>query len=199
MDGIRHPVGEQPTNVYWKRRLAVVIAIIVLGLLVWWAISALTSSNTPAGTPTADPSVSASPSTSAAADPGRDCTAEDFTVATGPENANFKGDKVPTFTVTVKSTADTPCMVDPTKASKIVVKSGTELWFDSSKCTDYAVYDAQKFLLEAGASHELTATWNRGRDQAGCSAELVDADTGYYWVTATVQGVSASKLQFQLS
>ena len=27
MDGIRHPVGDEPTNVYWKRRLAVVIAI----------------------------------------------------------------------------------------------------------------------------------------------------------------------------
>jgi len=199
MDGMRHPVGDEPTNVYWKRRLAVVIAIIAFALLLWWVISALSSSDTPAGTPTTSPTVSTSPTTSAAADPGRDCTADDFTVTTGPENANFKGSAVPTFTVDVKSAADTPCMVDPTTASKIIVKSGDELWFDSSKCTDYAVYDAQKFLLDAGASHELTATWNRGRDQAGCSAELVDADTGYYWVTATVQGVSASKLQFQLS
>ena len=199
MDGIRHPVGEQPTNVYWKRRLAVVIAVIVVGLLVWWAISALTSSNAPSTPPTTAPTVSTSPSTSAVADPGRDCTAEEFTVASGPANANFAGDTVPTFMVTVTSTAASPCMVDPTTASKIVVKSGNDVWFDSSKCTTYAVYNAEKFLLDTGAKRDLTATWNRGRDTAGCSTELVAADTGYYWIATTVQGVSAENLQFQLS
>ena len=199
MDGIRHPVGDEPTTVYWKRRLAVVIAVVVLGLLLWWVISALTSSNAPSTTPTTTPTVSTSPSTSAVADPGRDCAADEFTVATGPANANFAGDTVPTFTVTVTSTAASPCMVDPTKASKIVVNSGDVLWFDSSKCTAYAAYDAEKFLLDKGATHALTTTWNRGRDDAGCSKDLVAAPAGYFWITATVQGVTAEKLQFQLS
>jgi hypothetical protein len=199
MDGLKHPVGEQPPNVYWRRRVAVVAGIIVLGLLVWWILGALTSgTQEPGGGTTPDPTVSATTSPAAAADPGRDCAAEDFSVVTGPRDAEFTGDDLPTFTVTVISTAETPCVVDPATAAKIVVTSGDNTWFDSSTCTDYAAFDAEKFVLEAEATYDLTTTWNRGRDDAGCSSEPAEKQEGYYWIVATVQGVSADKIQFRL-
>src|SRR4051794_17967273 len=100
MDGIRHPVGDQPTNVYWKRRLAVVIAIVVLALLVWWIFSALGSSDSPSSTPTTDPTTSTSPSTSASADLDRACTSDDLKLMTEPTSASFPADTEPTFSVT---------------------------------------------------------------------------------------------------
>ena len=204
MDGLTHPVGDQPPEVYWKRRLAVIVAVVVLALLLWWLISAMTGgSGTPATTPgasnSANPTSTSSTSPATVADPSRPCTDADVTVVAGPQNAAFKGDKRPTFKITVTSKGPSACMVDPTTNSKIVIKSGDEKWFDSSTCKDYATFDAEKFLLQPGDVKDLSTTWNRGRDDKGCSADLQTAHPGYYWITATVQGLAADKLQFQLS
>ena len=203
MDGLTHPVGDQPPEVYWKRRLAVIVAVVVLALLLWWLISAMTGgSGTPATTPgatnSANPTSTSSTSPAAVADPSRPCTDADVTVVT-TSDSTFNGDAVPTFAVTVKSKASTPCVVDPTMGAKIVIVSGSDTWFDSSTCKNYAAFDSEKFVIEAGDKHELTATWNRGRDEKGCSTKLQPADTGSYWVTATVQGVKAAKVQFALA
>lgn len=200
MDGIRHPVGDQPATVYWKRRLAVVIAIVVLGLLVWWVISALTTSSDPGTTPNPGSTVTTSPTTSPTTDLSRACGAEDITVATGPADGKFTGDSLPTFTVTVTGIGDSPCIVDPTSGSKIVIKSGSDTWFDSSKCTgDYTTFDSEPFLIQPSETHDLTTTWNRGRDDAGCSPDPAKKVTGFYWATATVGGVTADKIQFQIA
>jgi len=199
MDGLKHPVGEQTPNVYWRRRVAVIAAIIVLGLLVWWVLGALTAGPaTPGASNSPGATTSPSPTESTAADPGRDCTAEDVKVAAvAPET--IAASKAPTFTVTVTSTASSPCIVDPTKGSKIVVRSGDDQWFDSSKCTDYTTFDAEPFLLDAEGEHELTTSWNYGRDDAGCSADLQEADAGTYKVKATVSGVAAKEATFTVT
>lgn len=200
MDGLKHPVGEQTPNVYWRRRVSVIVLIILLGLLVWWVVGALTNDTAdPGGSTSPEPTISTSTSPTAAADPSRPCVDADITVTSGPKDGVFSASEPPTFTVTVKSVADSTCIVDPTKDSKIVITSGDEKWFDSATCTDYNVYDAEKFIIEPGAKKELTASWNLGRDAAGCpSDEKPAADKGFYWFTATVQGVAADKLQFEV-
>jgi len=200
MDGLKHPVGDQPANIYWRRRLFVIVAIVVLALFLWWAISALSSnSKTPGAAPTNTSTSTASPSPTVNADPSRTCTDADVTVVSGPENASFAGNKVPTFTITVTSIADTPCVVDPATASKIVITSGEDTWFDSSKCNGYEVFDAEKFVIEPQGTKELSTTWNKGRDDKGCSADQQAGTKGYYWFKATLQGIAADKLQFQLT
>jgi hypothetical protein len=199
MDGLKHPVGEQTPNVYWRRRVAVLAVIVLLGLLLWWIIGVVTEGSAEPSASTS-PETSVSPSTSAAASSGDvpDCAAEDLTIATGPENLIFAGDEKPTFTVAVTSAATQTCIVDPAKDSKVVVTSGDETWFDSTTCDDYTVFDSEKFVIEPGASHDLTASWNKGRGEAGCATDLQDGQKGYYWIAAQVQGVSGDKLQFQL-
>lgn len=199
MDGLRHPVGSQPPNVYWKRRLAVLVGVVVAALLLWWIVSVLTSgSSTPGTTTSPEATTSSSTSSTAVADPSRACTSEDFTVA-AVAPATVAASKAPTFTVTVTSVASSPCVIDPTKDSKISIRSGDDHWFDSSKCTDYNVYNAEEFMLDTGADHELTASWNYGRDDAGCSGDLVAAKAGTYRVTATVAGVSAKEQPFSVT
>jgi len=199
VDGLRHPVGDQPSNVYWKRRLAVLAGVVVAVLLVWWIFSSLTGGSSTPGTskspaPTVSPSTS--PTSTLALD--RPCTDADVEVTTGPKDAKFTGDAAPTFDVTVTSVGSSACMVDPKAKSTIVIASGKETWFDSSTCKDYAVFDAEKFLIQPGDKHGLTASWNRGRGDKGCSTKLQPATKGYYWVTTTVGGVSADKVQFSI-
>jgi len=199
VDGLRHPVGDQPSNVYWKRRVAVLAGVVVAVLLVWWILSSLTGGSASPGTakspgPTVSPSTS--PSSTLALD--RACTDADVEVTTGPKDAGFGTNEMPTFDVTVTSVGSSACMVDPKATSTIVIASGNDTWFDSSTCKDYAVFDAEKFLIQPGDKHELTASWNRGRGDKGCSADLQPATKGYFWVTTTVGGVSADKLQFHI-
>jgi len=195
-------VGEQPANVYWKRRIAVVAAIVVFALLLWWLISAMTGGSgtpatPPANTTSPDPTVTSSTDAASMADPSRPCTADDITVVT-TSPTTFTGNKLPTFKVTVTSTGTSACVVDPAKDAKTVVISGKETWFDSSTCKDFVVFDAEKFVIEPKGSKELTSGWNRGRGEKACSTEAQPAHKGSYWVTATVQGVPADKVQFAL-
>ena len=199
MDGLTHPVGDQPAAVYWKRRAFVVAGIVVLALFLWWAISSLGgNSSTPGASTSPDPTGSVSPDATAAADPSRACSDADFTAATAVP-AQVSGSKKATFTVTLTSTASTPCVVDASKGSKLVIKSGSDTWFDSSKCSAYVTFDAEPFMLDAGATHELKTSWNYGRDDKGCSADLQKATKGFYWATATVANVAAEKKQFEVT
>jgi len=201
MDGMRQPVGEQPTSVYWVRRLAVVLGIVALGLGMWALFSFFGSDASPGATPDAAASVSPSPSDdpTVAVDPARACTDQDISVVTTTP-ATFSGSKAAEFTVTVELTSGSPCTVDPTTGGKVVVKSGDETWFNSASCSGYAPFgtDAEPFILQDDP-RELTASWNYGRGDAACGAELVTAKPGYYWVTVTVQGVAAEPVQFQVT
>lgn len=204
MDGLKHPVGEQPANIYWRRRVFVIVAIVVVALFLWWAISALTSSsgspaNTPSVTSSPDSTASTSPTATAAADPGRTCTGDDYTVATTVSDSVSSSKKVP-FTVTVTSTADSPCIIDPTADSKLTVRSGNDQWFDSSDCpSSFSLFDSEAFLIEAGKSHDLKTTWNYGRDDKGCSDKLQPAKSGTYKATLTVAGVKGDEVTFAVS
>jgi hypothetical protein len=199
MDGLRHPVGEQPSNVYWKRRVFVLVAIVVVALFLWWAISSLGSGSTsPGATNSPNPSVSPSNSPSVSADPSRACTGEDYMVTTSVA-AEVSASKAASFTVTVSSTSDSPCVIDPTKDSKLTVRSGNDAWFDSSDCpADFVLFDAQAFVMEPAKTHDLKTSWNYGRDAKGCVAELQQAKSGTYKATVTVAGVKAAEATFHV-
>jgi len=198
MDGLKHPVGEQPANIYWRRRLFVIVAIVVVALFLWWAISAL-ASDSPGASPTPSPESTVSPSPTDVADPGRACTGEDYAVATAVP-AEVSASKKVTFTVTVTSTADSACKLDPTADSKLTVRSGNDAWFDSSDCpADFVLFDSEAFILEPAKTRDLTTTWNYGRDEKGCAADLQTAKDGTYKATVTVAGVKADESTFAVS
>lgn len=206
MDGLRHPVGEEPTNVYWVRRAGVIAAVVIFGLLLWWLISAFGGSgdgNTPGGSPSVESTADSttSPEPTAAQDPARACTEADLAVTT-TSPLTFSGSSPAEFTVSVTLASGNPCTVDPTTdGSALLITSGDDAWFDSSACEAYAVYgeDAQPFIMQEGADKKLTATWNFGRGEAACSGGAQDAQPGFYWVTASVQGAQAERVQFEVT
>lgn len=198
MDGLKHPVGEQPANIYWRRRVFVIVAIVVFALFLWWAISAL-SSGSPGTAPTSSPESTVTNSPTVSADPGRPCTGDDYTVATTVPVEVSASEKV-AFTVTVTSTSDSPCKLDPTADSKLAVRSGNDAWFDSADCpADFALFDSEAFIIEPAKTRDLTTTWNYGRDDKGCVAELQKAKAGTYKATVTVAGVKADEATFAVS
>jgi len=197
MDGLRAPVGEQPAKVYWVRRLVVVLIVVAFLLAaVWWLASVFGDAAQTGASPTATPSPTVSESVSE--DPARACTGSDISVVT-TSPLSFEGSDPPAaFTVTVELTSDSPCAVDPNVDSKVVIKSGEEVWFDTSECPDYPPFgsQAQRFVLQ-DEPRELTTRWNFGRGDDACFGEP-KATKGYFWVIATVQGVEAEPVQFEV-
>jgi predicted component of type VI protein secretion system len=198
MDGLKHPVGDQPANIYWRRRMFVIVAIVVFALFLWWAISSL-SSDSPGASPTSSPESTVSTSPTVNADPGRPCTGDDYTVVAAVP-AEVSASKKVSVTVTVASASDSACKLDPTTGSKLTVRSGNDAWFDSADCpAEFALFDSEAFILEPAKTRDLTTTWNYGRDAKGCLAELQTAKDGTYKATVTVAGVKADEATFAVS
>ena len=199
MDGLRQPVGDDPPQVYWVRRGIVAAVLIGLAIAAWVFINSLASgepgtgaSNSPTSTPSLSPTVSENPA--------RACGPDDITVETTTP-ASFSGSEPARFTVTVTLVGDTPCAVDPAaEGAAVVVTSGNEVWYDSAECVGLPPYgdSAKTFILDDGGSQELTAAWNLGRDEASCAVDAVNSVPGFYWVTASLPGVEAERVQFEV-
>jgi hypothetical protein len=201
MDGLRHPVGTEPSEVYWKRRLAVVIAIAVVALMVWLVVGSL-GSTAPATTPTPAPSVSPSPSanpTSVAA-LNRPCTGADVTLAIAANPRNFAAPTLPSFDVTIVQVGSSPCKLDTAAANtSLLITSGSDRIFSSTDCPKDTTIKPQQLLLQPGAQEGLTLQWDRKRSAVGCKTVAAIPRPGTYNATLTIQGIATSAAVFTLS
>lgn len=153
---------------------------------------------TPEATVTAEPTASAEPSESAEPTPSAEptvnaapvaCTANDLRVSlTADQNAYAAGAN-PALAVTYTNAAGTPCLVGgDVKSIDINITSGPAQVYNSSVCQASPQAEAE---LAAGATNTVVMTWNRQINALGC-ASAATAQPGYYWATATVNGVTST-------
>ncbi len=207
MDGLTHPVGDQPPEVYWKRRLAVIVGIVVLALLVWWLFGALTGgSKTPGSTPGTTPGATTSPGSTVSAaptvsaDPGRACTEADVTLVTVPTKSDFAGTTEPTFTVTATQVGSTPCKLDTgADGTEMLIVSGSDRIFSSTDCTDDKTFEAKEYLLQPDDTQNIDLTWDRTRSEKGCGDVSAKPRPGTYKATVTIGDIAAEPATFTLS
>jgi len=201
MDGLRHPVGAEPSEVYWKRRLAVVIAIAVVALMIWLVISSL-GSPSPASTLSHTPSDSMTPAvnpTSAEA-LNRPCTSADVALAIGANPSVVPAPGKPSFDITIEQIGDSPCKLDTAAdGTELLIMSGSDRIFSSTDCPDDATFKPQALLLQPGAQEGLTLSWDRTRSAAGCTTVSATPKPGTYKATLTIQGITAEVAIFNLS
>ena len=201
MDGLRHPVGTEPSEVYWKRRLAVVIAIAVLALMVWLVISSL-GSPSPSTSPPTSPGASLGPSvnpTSVAA-LNRPCTSADVSLAMAANPSTVASGATPSFDVTIEQVSDSPCKLDTSAdGTQLLITSGSDRIYSSTDCSGDATIEAKQFLLQPGAQEGLTLTWDRSRSAAGCTKVTATPGAGTYHAKLTIQGIAAEDAVFRLS
>jgi hypothetical protein len=209
MEGLRHPVGELPPDVYWRRRVTIlafaVLAILVIFFLLKAAFASddqttkpgpsSTSSGIPSGLP------SASPNSSVSTSPGdiRACGTGDLSIDLAPTTRDFAGPALPSFNATVTQTGLTSCVVDTTATgSELLVTSGSDRIWSSKDCLSGAL-PLQQVVLAPDESRVIQVNWSRIRSNESCAANLPSPRAGTYHAVLTLAGVDSSTTTFTLS
>jgi hypothetical protein len=180
MSSIRNPVGPQPPNVYWRRRLLVligIVAVIVVILLIAFAPkggatkAAGTESPKPhATTVDPDPQFSGSADPTDAASAGA-CSPGVVTITPITDAATYASGAQPQLSMSITNSGAKACSLDVgTKAQDYVITSGADPIWNSADCQSDAASNVQ--TLQPGKT--LTTqpfAWSRARSSKdSCSA-----------------------------
>jgi len=205
-----HPVGPLPAATYWRRRLLVlVLALALVGGLVWGAVallggrsgdegdsatptelpalervvpsvSAVRTPETPTAAPTT-PSVAAGPPPAAAPVPGGPCTDAMLELAVRTPGQAAPGSK-PTFELLLRNAAPVPCVraLDKELQELVLVDAaGARVW-GSNDCFPESSDDPR--LLAPGEVVALPVVWGGLTSEPTCSAPRVPPAPGSYVV-----------------
>lgn len=139
-------------------------------------------------TETAEPTPSESPTPVAAVA----CTAADLQVNLTADSTSYAAGQNPALAVTYTNTSGAPCIVTGGANNVDVnITSGPAQVFNYAKCHANPAEDAE---VAAGATNTTPLTWNRSLNVLGCdTTETIKP--GYYWATATVNGVSSQPVR----
>ena len=203
MDGLRNPVGKEPPEVYWKRRLVLGVGILIVILIVW-ALVATNSSGDPApGTAsgsTTDSTVSPAPDASdAAGSAARACGPDDVTITTTANPADVSPGALPVFDLGLAHKGASACMFDTSAdGTELLITSGSDRIYSSTDCPDDGTIAAKQLILEPGANESLSITWNGQRSLPKCATVTSEPQPGTYNAAVTIQGISSEAAVFRL-
>lgn len=140
-------------------------------------------------TPSAEPSETATPApeetTPAVATA---CTAQNLNVTLSADQKTYAAGQNPALAVTYTNTAGDPCLVGGEAPQvDINITSGPAQVFNLAQCQKESTPEAE---LAAGATETKVITWDRKLNALGCGTNQT-IKPGYYWATATVNGVAS--------
>ncbi|WAB84284.1 hypothetical protein OVN20_01530 [Microcella daejeonensis] len=204
MSTVRHPVGPQPPQVYWRRRLIVglgllaVIVIIVLIIVRPGSGDPEPTAASPAPSETAAPEASEEPAADAPAEPPADptaCTPDQVEVVAVTDADAYGAEQLPLLSLTIRNLTSTACTMEAgTDVQEYVITSGADRIWSSKDCQTDPV--AAPITLES--EQELSTSplqWSRTRSEAGvCDVqrEPVRAGGATYRLSVSVGGFASS-------
>ena len=216
--------GDGP-DVYWRRRMSVLVAVLVVVAVVAWACSSggsgpeRTSSaqSTPSVTPAADPLLAglrtlamgtatpsptqATPKTSPAARPrraGEMCTEQDLVLSMqGGNEKIYAGDAQPGFMVTLVNTGPVMCKADVgPRTMEVRITSGADRIWSTADCVSGPGTDVTE--LQRGVPYVRALEWDRRRSSADCRTTPATALPGTYVATVRLGKLRSTKGVFHL-
>lgn len=213
MSTIKRPVGPQPSKVYRRRRLLVVLGLIaVLVVVILIIVRPGSGAATPRTAPTQTSSSKASkpstpvrttiPTAAAQAD-GAPCRAANVAVDALTDKDVYAPGEQPQLSLALTNTGSASCTINAGTSQQVyTVTSGTEVYWKSTDCQTNPV-DTVILLLPGKKVTSHPITWDRTRsDPSTCAATRVAAPaTGAsYHVSTSVNGiVSKQTKQFILN
>ncbi|GAA0432359.1 hypothetical protein [Leifsonia naganoensis] len=201
MSTFKHPVGPQPSKVYWRRRLILgigLLAVILVIVLIIVRPGASDGAPAPAsttGAPKATTPPATSIPTSSASASGAACDKANVRVEAVTDKATYAAGELPQLSVAITNTGSAACKIDAGTAQQLfTITSGSEVYWKSTDCQTDKV-DAE-VLLQPGKtiSSQTPITWDRTRsDPSTCQAsrEQVPAAGASYHLTTTVAGIES--------
>jgi hypothetical protein len=190
MSTIRNPVGPQPRNVYWRRRLAVLGGLVVI-IVVIILIVARPGSGKPVGLNTHKPPTS---HTSTVAAPA--CKAADVQVIAVTDAVSYAAGVDPMLSLKITNTGPAACTFkDGSDVQDYEITSGTDKIWSSKDCQTGAV--SHTSTLEPSKSVSSTPfAWKRIRSNASdctaTNAPQVVAGGASYHLSVIVNGIHSS-------
>jgi len=170
MSTFRTPVGPQPPQVYWRRRLLLglgIVAVIVVIIL----IIVRPGSGTPAAPkPGTSTSASPRPAQTEAAD-GAACLPANLELSAVTDKGSYGPGEQPQIGLSLKNIGSKSCSINMgSTVQELIILSGSEKYWDSKDCQTGAV-DSQQ-VIKAGATLSTpTIPWDRTRSSAAtCDA-----------------------------
>ncbi|HEY5221731.1 MAG TPA: hypothetical protein VIJ18_01590 [Microbacteriaceae bacterium] len=218
MSTIKHPVGPQPSKVYWRRRLIVILgllAVIVVIVLIVVRPGASSGQTTPPpATTSKPPAVKTTPGatsppsttipTTAAQVAGAPCVAANIDVEAIMDATNYSAAQKPQLSLSLTNTGLKSCTLDAGTATQVyTITSGAEVYWKSTDCQTNPVH-TEILLKPAKTVTSTPIAWDRTRsDPASCSSTsrpVVPAAGASYHLKVSVGGfASATTKQFLLN
>lgn len=202
MSTFRNPVGPQPAQVYWRRRLVVLLGLLAIVVIVVLIVVQPRGTN-PAPTPSGS---SPAPTAGAGAGAGTgdtvECDPAKLTIDPITDADSYEPGVNPQLSFTLKSTMTEPCLLAAgSDLQEFRVTSGEELIWSSKDCQTDAV--AAEIILQPGVPKQgSTVAWDRTRssvDTCTTAREPVVAGGASYHLEVAIGDVeSATTKQFLL-
>lgn len=195
-DALLHPVGPQPPRVYWLRRLAllVLLVVLVLGLA-----KACSGGGEDPDRLTAEPgptTTTASPQPSNTKPPR--CDETTITVTADADAETYPAGVLPQLTAEVRNVSDEPCRLASEESARTwTIRSGEDVIWDTGDCE----YPRNRSIHRLGPGKAITysVVWDRRRSVEGCESPGEEAQPGTYRLAVSVDGVLAKRVIFHLT
>ncbi|MGW0183141.1 hypothetical protein [Nocardia sp. NPDC003345] len=219
------PTGPLPPEIYWRRRVFAIGALIVaLAVVIWLvvtvsrggdspgAVAATSSTETtePAASPTSAPSSSstsaARETTSAGQTSGPapaasgQCADQSLAIKVSVQQPTYRVGEEPVFGIVITNISGEPCSRDMGSGLQQVsvhsLDGGRRLWA-STDC--YPDGDPDMRTLDRGEQAAFTVTWTGATSQPECAGERVPVPTGAYNVVAQLGSVRSAPEPFNIA
>lgn len=214
------PNGPLPPEIYWRRRLLAVGALIVaLALVIWLALmllrgggddkgpkaaAATSTSAKAAGSTTADPSGSKVPASgtvnSTAGGVPAPCPDQSLAVKVTAGQPTYKAGDQPVFTIVVTNISTAACSRDMGSGlQQVWVQSldGQRKLWSNTDCDQGGPADPR--TLNGGQQAAFTLTWSGTTSQPGCAGDRVPVPAGGYAVVAQFGSVRSTPETFNIA
>lgn len=200
MSTFRNPVGPQPSNVYWRRRIIVglaALAVIVIIILIF--IQPRGGEPEPKTTDVKQTSSASTPP----ADPSAACAPANIKLEAVTDKLSYAAGENPMISLTITNTGSSACTINAgSTVQELIITSGSEKYWDSKDCQSGAV-DAPTILQPNVPQSSTPIAWDRTRSSPStCEGDRpkVPAGGASYHLSVKVGDIeSESTKQFQLN
>jgi hypothetical protein len=220
MSTLTRPVGTREPQVYWRRRVVALVAlVVVVALLVWGVTSAIgalrggdeptaeggTAVQDPVTEPVTEPQPSADPSAGTAESAPAEgevpaCAAPALVVAPTADATSYALGATAKVGMTITNTGPAPCTMDAGSAAlELLVVSGSDRIWSSDDCQTDA--QSRPTTVEPGEAGVLASSveWTLVRSAEGCANGLPALKAGTYQLTARAGEITSEPLAFQVT
>lgn len=202
------PQGRLPTSVYRRRRITVaVIALLLVGLLVWGVVAVVSALGGEEKPPTANEQLqqpepgqqpeSEPESETASQSPEGMCAESDIELSAATDAASYTADQDPVLILQVKNASESECKINVgTSQQEFRVMSGSDRIFSTADCAQ----NGEDVILDfkPGQQENARFTWQKERSAPGCKAVNVQPRPGTYRFTALLGELESEPKSFEL-